>query len=344
MGLDMGDKSHTVCILDGPGQVVERDEVGNTDEALRKRFAKMKPCLVAMEAGTHSGWVSRILEELGHEVLVGNPRKLRMIWNSAQKNDVRDAEMLARIARFDPQLLHPIRHRGQEAQCDLAVIKSRDELVKVRTSLIAHVRGIVKSMGQRLPTCSPECFHLRANDAMPAELAPALEPVVKSIEELTVRIRHCDQLVEKLSQEKYPEAQALRAIPGVGPVTSLAYVLTLEDHGRFAKSRDVGPFLGMTPRRDQSGQTDKQLRITKAGNGYLRRLLVQCSQYILGHHGPECDLRRFGLKLAERGGKNAKRRAVVAVARKLGVLLHSLWKTGGTYEPDHRPNRAKKVA
>ena len=344
MGLDMGDKSHTVCILDGPGQVVERDEVGNTGEALRKRFAKMKPCLVAMEAGTHSGWVSRILEELGHEVLVGNPRKLRMIWNSAQKNDVRDAEMLARIARFDPQLLHPIRHRGQEAQCDLAVIKSRDELVKVRTSLIAHVRGIVKSMGQRLPTCSPECFHLRANDAMPAELAPALEPVVKSIEELTVRIRHCDQLVEKLSQEKYPEAQALRAIPGVGPVTSLAYVLTLEDHGRFAKSRDVGPFLGMTPRRDQSGQTDKQLRITKAGNGYLRRLLVQCSQYILGHHGPECDLRRFGLKLAERGGKNAKRRAVVAVARKLGVLLHSLWKTGGTYEPDHRPNRAKKVA
>ena len=344
MGLDMGDKSHTVCILDGPGQVVERDEVGNTGEALRKRFAKMKPCLVAMEAGTHSGWVSRILEELGHEVLVGNPRKLRMIWNSAQKNDVRDAEMLARIARFDPQLLHPIRHRGQEAQCDLAVIKSRDELVKVRTSLIAHVRGIVKSLGQRLPTCSPECFHLRANDAMPAELAPALEPVVKSIEELTVRIRHCDQVVEKLSQEKYPEAQALRAIPGVGPVTSLAYVLTLEDHGRFAKSRDVGPFLGMTPRRDQSGQTDKQLRITKAGNGYLRRLLVQCAQYILGHHGPECDLRRFGLKLAERGGKNAKRRAVVAVARKLGVLLHSLWKTGGTYEPNRRPNRAKKAA
>ena len=344
VGLDMGDKSHTVCILDWQGQVVERDEVGNTGAALRKRFAKMKPCLVAMEAGTHSGWVSRILEELGHEVLVGNPRKLRMIWNSAQKNDVRDAEMLARIARFDPQLLHPIRHRGPEAQCDLAVIKSRDELVKVRTSLIAHVRGIVKSMGQRLPTCSPECFHLRASDAMPAELAPALEPVVKSIEELTVRIRHCDQLVEKLSQEKYPEAQALRAIPGVGPVTSLAYVLTLEDHGRFAKSRDVGPFLGMTPRRDQSGQTDKQLRITKAGNGYLRRLLVQCAQYILGHHGPECDLRRFGLKLAERGGKNAKRRAVVAVARKLGVLLHSLWKTGGTYEPNRRPSRAKKVA
>ena len=344
VGLDMGDKSHTICILDWQGQVLERDEVANTAVAIRKRFAKMKSCLVALEAGTHSGWVSRILEELGHEVLVGNPRKLRAIWDNAQKNDVRDAEMLARIARFDPQLLHPIRHRGPEAQCDLAAIKARDELVRVRTALIAHVRGLVKTAGDRLPKCSPECFHLRAAKAMPSELAPALEPVIASIAELTVRIRHCDQLVERLSEDKYPETEALRAIPGVGPVTALAYVLTLEDRARFEKSRDVGPFLGLTPRRDQSGQTDKQLRITKAGNAYLRRLLVQCANYILGRHGLDCDLRCFGLKLAERGGKNAKRRAVVAVARKLGVLLHCLWKTGATYEPNHRSQRAKKAA
>jgi transposase len=344
VGLDMGDQSHTICVLDWQGQVEERAEVVNTAAAIRKRFGKIKPCLVAMEAGTHSGWVSRILEELGHEVLVGNPRKLRAIWDNDQKNDVRDAEMLARIARFDPQLLHPIRHRGKEAQCDLVAIKARDELVKVRTALIAHVRGLVKSIGERLPKCSPECFHLRATEAMPAELAPALEPVVQSIAELTVRIRHCDQLVEKLSQEKYPETEALRAIPGVGPVTALAYVLTLEDNTRFEKSRDVGPFLGLTPRRDQSGQVDKQLRITKAGDAYLRRLLVQCAQYMLGRFGPDCDLRRFGLRLAERGGKNAKRRAVVAVARKLGVLLHCLWKTRGEYEPNRRPSRKTKAA
>ena len=175
VGLDMGDKSHTICVLDWQGQVVERDEVANTAVAIRKRFAETKPCLVALEAGTHSGWVSRILEELGHEVLVGNPRKLRAIWDNAQKNDVRDAEMLARIARFDPQLLHPIRHRGPEAQCDLAAVKARDELVRVRTALIAHVRGLVKTAGDRLPKCSPECFHLRAAKAMPSELAPALE-------------------------------------------------------------------------------------------------------------------------------------------------------------------------
>lgn len=344
VGLDMGDKIHSICVLDAAGKVAKRGEVGNTAVAIRKRFGRMKPCLVAMEAGTHSGWASRVLEELGHEVLVGNPRKLRAIWASERKDDVRDAEMLARIARFDPQLLHPIRHRSQEAQCDLAVIKARDELVKVRTALIAHVRGLVKSVGERLPKCSPECFHLRATEAMPAELVPALEPVVKSIEELTVRIRHCDAYVKELSERKYPETEGLRAIPGVGPVTALAYVLTLEDPSRFGKSREVGPYLGLTPRRDQSGQTDKQLRITKAGDAYMRRLLVQCANYILGRYGPDCDLRRFGLKLAERGGKNAKRRAVVAVARKLGVLLHCLWKTGGEYNPNYRQVRKTKVA
>ncbi len=277
-------------------------------------------------------------------MLVGNPRKLRAIWSSDRKDDIRDAEMLARIARFDPELLYPIRHRGQEVQCDLAAVKARDELVKVRTALVAHVRGLVKSLGQRLPTCSPECFHLRASEAMPAELAPALDPVVKSIEELTIRIRHCDAYVQELSERKYPETEGLRAIPGVGPITALAYVLTLEEPSRFGKSREVGPYLGLTPRRNQSGQTDKQLRITKAGNTYMRRLLVQCANYILGHHGPDCDLRRFGLKLAERGGKNAKRRAVVAVARKLGVLLHCLWKTRGEYDPNHRLNRKMKAA
>ncbi len=127
-------------------------------------------------------------------------------------------------------------------------------------------------------------------------------------------------------------------------MTALSFVLVLEDSGRIENSRSVGPFLGLTPKRDQSGQTDKQLRITKAGNAYLRRLLVQCAQYILGEFGPDCDLRRFGLKLAERGGKNAKRRAVVAVARKLAVVMHHLWKVGGDYDPLHQRNRKVSAA
>ena len=344
VGMDMGDKNHSICVLNAEGEVLERTEVSNTAKALGKYFGKLEPCRVALEAGTHSGWVSRELEAMGHEVLVGNPRKLRMIWDSDKKDDARDAEMLARIARLDPHLLYPIRHRGQKAQTDLAIIKARDILVRSRTALVAHARGVVKTLGQRISPCSAESFHRRLLEEMPVELAPALEPLMKSIEELTRRIRHYDKLLEKLCSEEYPETCGLRAISGVGPITALAFVLTLEESERFQKSRAVGPFLGLVPKRDQSGQSDKQLRITKAGDAYMRRLLVGSAQYILGAFGPDCDLRRFGLKLAERGGKNGKRRAVVAVARKLAVMMHHLWKSGEAYEPFYRQNLKQKKA
>ena len=303
-----------------------------------------EPCRVALEAGTHSGWVSRLLEGLGHEVLVGNPRKLRAIWDSDKKDDTHDAEMLARIGRVDPKLLYPIRQRSAEAQCDLSIIKSRDILVKLRSTLCAHVRGLVKSSGHRIRKCSTESFHRRATEEVPAELRTGLEPIIKSIEEISARIHHYDTLIEKVSEEKYPETQMLRSIKGVGPITALAFLLTLETPERFKNSRQVGPFLGLVPRRDQSGKVDKQLGITKAGNAFLRRLLVGCSQYIMGPFGPDCALRRFGLKLAERGGKNAKRRAVVAVARKLAVLMHKLWVSGVPYDPLYKQTNQTEAA
>ena len=344
VGVDMGDKSHNVCVLDAEGKVLTRDTVANTSKAIRKYFGELSPCRVAMEAGTHSGWVSRILEELGHEVLVGNPRKLRAIWDSDDKGDNRDAEMLARIARLDPELLYPIHHRGQKVQADLAVVKARDMLVKTRSMLITHVRGTVKATGHRISSCSAQSFHLRLLAEMPAELSAALEPIMKSIEDLTGRIRHFDKRIETLGAETYPETAKLRAISGVGPVTSLAFVLTLEDSSRFQKSRQVGPFLGLTPKRDQSGQTDKQLHITKAGDTLLRRLLVGSAQYILGPFSPDSRLKQVGLKMAARGGKNAKRRAAVAVARKLAVLMHHLWKSGAIYDPLYQQNRQQTKA
>ncbi len=344
VGMDMGDKKHNVCVLDAEGDIQERGSVTNTAKSIEKYFSKLPSCRVALEAGTHSGWISRILEEMGHEVLVGNPRKLRVIWDSDEKDDDRDAEMLARIARFDPTLLHPIHHRGQEAHTDLAIIKARDMLVKTRSILVAHARGAVKTFGHRISSCSAETFHNRLLQEMPPELKPALKPVMKIIENLTTRIRQYDRVLAKLCAKKYPETDGLREISGVGPITALAYILTLEEHSRFEKSRDVGPFLGLVPKRDKSGQTDKQLRITKAGDAHLRRLLVGSSQYILGPFGPDCDLRQFGLKLAARGGKNAKRRAVVAVARKLSVMMHHIWKSGEAYDPFYRQNRKKKKA
>ena len=343
IGMDMGDKSHQVCVLDGGGNEIRAETISNTNQAVTRFFAVYAGATVAIEAGTHSGWVSRILERLGCTVLIGNPRKLRAIWMSTNKSDIRDAEMLARIARFDRKLLYPIHHRGEPAQMALETIKARDMLVRSRCELVNHVRAAVKGVGGRIPSCSAASFHHRAGMVIPEGLGEALAPLLTVIEEMTKRIRGFDKTIEELSAKKYPETGRLRQITGVGPVTALAYVLTLEAPDRFTKSRAVGPFLGLTQRRDQSGQTDKQLRISKAGNEYLRRLLVGCSHYILGPFGPDCDLRRYGMRIAERGGKNAKRRAVVAVARKLAVLLHRLWTSGTTYEP-LRPAQAKRAA
>jgi transposase len=333
IGVDLGDKRNVICVLDGDGEVLETSGVANTIGTMREYFCRFKGALVAIETGTHSAWVSRLLEELGCKVLVGNSRKLRAIWDGDNKTDGRDAEMLARIARFDPKLLHPIHHRGPKAQADMAFLKARDMLVQTRTSLINHVRGTVKAVGERVPPCGAETFHKRALASVPEILKDALLPVIEQIEALTKKIKDYDRRIEELCKVEYSETALLRTIPGVGPLTALSFVIVLEEAGRFRKSREVGAFLGLTPRKDQSGDTDKQLRITKAGNKYLRRLVIGCGQYILGRFGPDSELRRFGLKLSARGGKAAKKRAVVAVARKLAVLLHRIWVTGEEYDP-----------
>jgi len=333
IGMDLGDKKHQMCVLDEAGSKVSEATIDNTAGAVRKYFRPYADALVAMETGSHSPWISRLLRSLGCRVLVGNSRKLRAIWNNPHKSDVRDAEMLARIARFDPQLLYPVEHRSESAHAHLELIKARDVLIRSRRSLINHVRGVVKAFGLRVPACSAESFALRAAPHLPPMTREALEPLLKTVQELTDRIRDYDRQVATLCRQPYTQSERLQQVSGVGPLTALAFVLTLEEADRFAQSRSVGAFLGLTPQRDQSGETDKQLHITHAGNGYLRQLLVTCSHYILGPFGPDCDLRRYGQRIATRGGKNAKKRAAVAVARKLAVLLHRLWKTGADYEP-----------
>lgn len=254
-----------------------------------------------IEADTHSPWASRLLEELGHEVIVANPRQLRLIHKSHKKSDPAD-EALARLGRVDPNLLHPIRHRGAEAQVDLVLIRARDALVKSRTQLVNHVRGAVKSVGRRLPTGSTSTF-AKLGEHVPKELWPARSPLLDTIGRLSQDIRRFDQRIERLARKKYPESERLRQVQGIGPITAPSCVLTIEDPGRFQRNRQIGAWLGVTPRQDQSGTVDRQLRITKAGDEFLRRLLVGSAQYILGPFGKDSDLRRWGLKLAERGGK-----------------------------------------
>ena len=333
IGMDLGDKFHIVVVFDADGNELEIAKVTNTETSVKKFFNRYQFSKVAMEAGTHSPWISRLLKEMGMTVYVGNPRKLRLIWDSADKSDARDARILAMVCRVEPRLLHPLRHRGHQAQADLAMIKSRDMLVRTRSQLINHARGLVKVNGDRFPKCSSANFAGRCEILIPQELQGALKPVFDTLHHLNEQIKDLDHQIERLSIESYPETQYLRQIPGVGPITALSFVLTIEDPLRFIKSRQVGAYLGLTPKQDQSGEIDKQLRITKAGNTYLRKLLVGSAQYILGPFGPECNLRRHGLLIGARGGKNAKKRAAVAVARKLAVLLHRLWVTKDKYQP-----------
>jgi transposase len=263
-GLDLGDKYSYLCLIDTrSGEVIEEGRLRTTPEAFKQRFCSERPPMrIAIEAGTHSPWASRVLEGCGHEVLVANARKLRLIYSNKRKTDEVDAENLARLARVDPKLLHPLNHRGEDSQAHLAIIRSREALVGSRTQLVNHVRGTVKSFGARLPKCPARSFHKKAQEHIPEELLPALGPLLETIGSLTERIRDYERRLETISRERYPETELLRQVEGVRPLTALTFVLTLEDPYRFERSRSVGAYLGLVPARDQLGESDPQRRIS----------------------------------------------------------------------------------
>jgi transposase len=333
IGLDLGDRRSQAAVLDSAGELIEERSVATTQEALSRAFEEYRGCLIVMEVGTHSPWVSRLFKDRGFHVITANPRQVRLISESQRKTDRLDAEMLARLGRVDPKLLSPVQHRGAQTQEHRAMMQGRDGLVRCRTLLINQVRGLVKALGTRLPACSADVFDRRARETMGDQLFPGLVTLLNTIGQFTADIQRLDKEIEKLSREQYPEVAALQQVPGVGPITALWYVLTLEDPRRFATSRVVGAYVGLCPRQHNSGDQQPQLGISKSGDEPLRRYLVQAAQYILGPHGPDCDLQRFGQRISARGGKNAKKRAVVAVARKLAVLLHHLWVTDEVYVP-----------
>jgi transposase len=343
IGVDLGDRWSFYCVLEEAGQIILEQKVPTTPEALKQTFSRIPQSRVALETGTHSPWVSRLLTELGHEVIVAHAQKVQLITKSNRKDDRHDARTLARLARIDPELLGPIRHRSVQAQIHLTVIRARAELVSARTALVNAARGLVKSYGQRLPKCGTQQVGRELAAALSTELRDVLEPLLKEIESLNEGIKEYDERMEKIAKEVYPEVSLLKQVKGVGTQIALTYVLTIEDPHRFLKSREVGCFLGLKPGRRNSGESEPQKRISKEGDRYLRTMMVQGAHYILGPFGADSDLRRWGLKLAERGGKNAKKRAVVAVARKLAVLLHRLWVSGEVYEPLRNSQKAMRA-
>jgi transposase len=306
-----------------------------TVPSLQRYFTPLSSCRVILEVGTHTPWVRRLLESMGHEVISANASKVQAIASSQQKTDERDARCLAQLGRVDPRLLSPVHPRSAESQQALAVVRAREGLVKARTMLINQVRGTVKSFGARLPGCSAKSFARKMLEALPEALKAALEPLLTVIADLSQRIGVFDRDVEAWAQ-RFAVTQRLRQIRGVGALTALTFVLILDDPHRFARSRSVGAYLGLVPASRSSGRSTPQLPITRQGDRLLRRLLVQASHYILGPFGQDSDLRSFGLELARRGGKSGKKRAVVAVARKLAVVLHRLWISGEDYQAHRR--------
>ena len=349
VGLDLGDRTSRYCILDEAGEKASEDKLPTTKAGLDLVFGKMPPCRIALEVGTHSPWVSRHLAAMGHEVIVANAHKVKLITQSVKKNDRMDAEQLARLARVDPKLLSPIQHRGPEAQGDLAVIRARAALVDARTELINSARGLAKPMGERLKKCDADLVKESLADGMGEAVQAVIGPMLKSVEAISKEIGEYDQKIEGIAK-RYPEMKVLTQVHGVGTLIALTYILTIEDAQRFEHSRDVGPYLGLTRKQRDSGDSEPELGITKAGDQLLRRLLVQGAHCILRQGAPDSDLKAWGMARLQNGGKNgknqkgsknAKKKTIVAIARKLAVLLHRLWVTGEVYDPQYNRKAAE---
>lgn len=340
IGVDLGTKKSTVCVLTGK-TVTQQLEIPTRMPAIQEAFAGLPTgATVVLEVGTCSRWVSRAIANLGFEVVVVVPESLKQAFHPRgkgrrrRKTDSRDAEALARLYAADPNLMRRVEHRPDQVYRDLSRLRSRDHLVRMRTQAMLHVRGRLRALGITTPRTSSESFVKKLWPDLSPEDRLLVKGHVSVITSLNAAIRTLDREIAKIAATRYPDTRILEEVTGVGPVTSLAFVLVVARKDRFQRNRDVGAYLGLVPRKLESGDQDPELSITKTGDEFLRRLLVQCAHYIMGRNcRVDSDLRRFGLALAARGRKNAKKRAAVAVARKLAVLLLSVWKSRSKYVP-----------
>ena len=350
VGIDLGDRSSTYTVRSRDAQeILLRGSVATEATGILSEFQQFQPQTFILETGTHARWMGQLLEAMGHEVVVANARKLKLISENNTKSDKVDPDLLSSLGCMNPEWLHPVYQRSQAAHNDLTMVKAREVMVKTRTEMINFVRGTVKAFGCRIRKCDSEHFLDVAKEEVPKAMQPALSGMLELLAELNERIYEYDCHIEHLGQGRYQEqTRWVMQVNGVGPITALTFVLTIEDPGRFESSRDVGPYLGLIPSKRQSGKRDPQMGISKAGDELLRKLLVNCAHHILGYRGEDSDLRRWGLKLVEDGLKAgmqaARSRAATAVARKLAVLVHALWVKKEKYEPLRNSQAAKPAA
>ena len=293
IGVDLGDKFHVAVAIDQAGKEHGPYRIRNASGPIQHFFGKYSACRVIVETGSLTAWVGDLIEQLGHEVVVADARRIPHLEDRGRiKNDHRDARSLALLGASDLPLLHPVRRRGAQARADLELLKARDALVRHRTGLVNHVRSVCKAFGTRLATCSSRSFRRQASGQIPELIGGAMEPLLVMIEMLSDQIDAIEERLERIAEERYPEASRLRQIAGVGAITSMAYITTLEDPGRFKKSRTVGAYLGLVPTENSSGATRSQGGITKTGNTHARRLLVEAAWHHRRGYRPSRDLRR----------------------------------------------------
>lgn len=332
VGLDVGDRvSRWAAMRVGTGEVRE-GLVSTTPDAIRESFAG-GTCTVLMEAGSHTPWLVRLLAELGHRPVVVDPASLRVGGPRRRRNDRKDARGLMDLAEdVGRPRVREIWQRPQDYQQDLSLMRLRDAAVRARSLLANSVRGTVKLFGERLGSHSVKSLPKFAREELSPDLFGVVEPLLVQIEQLTEAIAGYDRKVDEYLARR-PESARLLQVQGVGPVTTGIFMAVIGDPSRFARSRDVGDYLGLVPGLDQSGDRNPSLRITKQGNELLRRTLVQCAHFIMSTRAEDCDLKRWALKLAGDGSnKTRRKKAAVALARKLAVLLHCLWLRDEKYE------------
>lgn len=335
IGMDLGDKKHAIVGLDAKANIVLRRWLPNDQDSLRTFFERNKGAEIGMETGTHCRWISVLATECGCKAYIGNAHKLRSIFGNTHKNDMRDAEEIANLLHENKRHFHPVMLRDQEHQDLVQLVKMREVAMTDRTRSINAIRGMAKANGARIADCDADSFHRQLKlvlMTLPDNLIRLFRPQIELLKAINATIKAYGKLIDRYRKQHFKEECALlETIPGIGPINSTSFVAFAGDVKRFRHACDVGPYFGLTAGRDQSSDKDEPKKITKEGNKFVRHLLVNAANNIMKASAANTELKQFALRVWGERGKIAKRKAKVALARKLAVTMAAMLRNGTAY-------------
>lgn len=339
-GLDVSLKEISICVISQEGKIVARGSTVCDPQAITSWLdaRALKPELLVHETGQLSIWLQRGLAAQGLPATCIDARKAHKSLSARpNKSDAADAEGLAQLARTG--WFTQVHVRSEDADRLRSLIAARDRLVRLRKDLEGHIRGILKTFGIRLArvNAARQREDFREQLAAAGEADPLLAAIANQF--IAVHATLCagaDDLEKALKAQarRNPVARRLMTIPGVGPMVALSFMALIEDPGRFRRTADVGAFLGLTPRRFQSGEIDWSGRISRFGDRAMRSLLFEAASGLIGNVRRFSPLKSWAVRLA---GRKGFRKAAVAAARKIAVLMLTLWKSGSDFRWTAQP-------